>query len=377
MSDASLMRQIGSVPIAALRAFLLRNKFSSLGKWGQFLERFQIRDNDRKYDVLVPTSVELADFSQRMREAVKDASVALNIVQSDLLYRLYAADFRVFKIRAHPNAEISSIPFDEGLGLLESSKSLIRASAIAALGKSFRRVTHGRAPAIVDNYMDRVKIGQTDVGSYVFTLLLPHDEPILGDYQDLEETDQATKSVTSALHRGIETVAKMNESRRVPSEKLLEDIGLPSSFYKSLYDIVDWSDNVSLEIGEPSSLQSAGAVQSYGFGRSVLPLLEKTNERLDPQTRLKVTTLSGTITRLSEPRIRRMGSIDLRAKIDGRERTVRVPFGENERETIITAFREKSAKALKVRGTLRTLNNGHFSLESPSQFEAVRRGSLL
>jgi hypothetical protein len=373
--DSTIASRVSSISPDKLRKYLLDNGFSEFGSWGRYLQRFQLKDARESFDVLVPTTRDIDDFSKRIREAIEGLSVALKTPATELINDLLSVDHQIFRIRAHPNSGISSIPFDEGLALLESSKSLIRASAVAALTGDFRRTVRGRVPGIVDNYMDRVEIGQTDVGSYVFTLLLPPDDHVLGRPPPAAQSESVTESVTMALEGGMAAAIEMGVHNRVPSEARLEEIRLPANFFESLYNIVDWTSQVTLELDKPGSRKTEP--RRFQFDRSVLSVLERTSERLSPESERARTRLRGTITRLNEPRIQRRGSLDLNVRLDGRSRTVRIPFDFANREIVISAFREKGTKALSVRGTLRTGRNGHLIMDEPEQFSLIPRGTLI
>lgn len=222
--------------------------------------------------------------------------------------------------------------------------------------------------------MDRVQLGQTDVGSYVFTLLLPLDEPLLANLpQERQDQDDV---VAATLQKGLELAAEMAQTHRVPSQDRIREAGVTANFCESLYDIVDWSENVSIELW--TSDKSVHSKQSsYEFGPNVLSVLERTKQRLAPDEEPKRRTLIGTVTRVSEPQIKRRGSLDLRVRFDGRYRTIRIPFDFEDRDTVIAAFKEKASKSLSVTGSLRTGRNGRLTIENPTDIDVTRRGSLL
>ena len=164
MIDAPAPSRAKAVTPERLRRFLTEHGFSELGTWGRFLERYQLK-RDRPIDILVPTTLDIDDYARRIQDAIAELSGAFETPVGDIINELLSVEYQTFKIRAHPNEELASIPFSEGLGLLESSKELIRASAVSALGGGFRPIIRGRLPTVVDDFMDRVEIGQTEIGS--------------------------------------------------------------------------------------------------------------------------------------------------------------------------------------------------------------------
>ena len=61
---------------------------------------------------------------------------------------------------------------------------------------------------------------------------------------------------------------------------------------------------------------------------------------------------------------------------DGRQRAIRVPFGFEDRETIIEAFKAKASKFLRVEGLVTIEDNGHLLMSNMGKFEIVDQGPL-
>lgn len=360
--------------IADLRSFLARNGFQAKGDWGSYMERFHLKSKRGSFDVLVPTSDELSDFRLRMRDAIEELSWALDSDAAQLVRAISYSERQLFRVRARPGDLSSSVPYDEGLGIIQNGWKLIKASAVSALAENRKRIIRGRPSTKVDRYMDEVRLGQTESGSFIFNFLLP-------DYHGLFATNEGINQgggdgVAAALVGGINLANEINGTRRVPSQSRMDAIRLSANFCEALYELVDWSGEVELQV---ATIRPDESIVSDGilFDKRALPVLEKTAAKLAPEEVADPKTLSGTITRLSEPARKRRGSIDLLTDINGRRRSVRVLFGPDERDTIIRAFKEKDSKLLTVSGFLRTNRNGHLSLDQPRNFETSRRGSLI
>ena len=363
-----------AVSLPDVKRFLVAHGFTLLGQWGAYLERYHLEHGDDVYDVILPTSRDIADYGDRMRDALKDLAKATDLDIEEIFSRVAAFDFRAFRIRAHPGADIASIPFDEGYALLSSGKDLIRLSAVSAFSPKHKKGVRGRVPVAVDDYMDRVQLGQTAIGSYVFTLLLPPTEVPFESTNAAIGEWSSEDPVLSTLESSLALAAEIGRANRVPSADDLAEVGVSSNFFRSLYEMVDWSEEITLEVEAPST--SVIKPACYSFSRRNLAALERTALKLAPDEARVKTTISGTITRVSEPQIRRRGSLDLRVRVGGRVRSVRVIFGFEDRETVIDAFRDKASRYLTVSGFLRTESNGHLTLDEPHGFSASRRGEL-
>ena len=372
MTDPLLKPDLMRIGLPELRSFIVSAGFASEGPWGKYLERYHLAHGSDHYDILIPTVPDIADYPDRMRDAINELSRAINDSPVRLLRRISLGDHRVFRLRAHPGATISSLPFDEGTALLFNSKRLIKASAVSAFSESHKKVIRGRSVAAVDDYMERVRIGQSDIGSYVFNILLPSGVGMF----EAEDVDQNDDAVLTALQSNFALATEMSISKRVPAADKLEEAGMSANFCEALYNIIDWSETVAIQIDGDQRI-SRRTPAAYEFDRGSLSVLERTAAKLAPEEQPERVTIHGTITRLSEPASKRRGSIDLLAKVRERRRSVRIAFESEDRDVIIKAFKEKASRLLSVSGYLRTERNGHLVLNEPSGFDASRRGSLL
>jgi len=70
-----------------------------------------------------------------------------------------------------PVSEDGSLGLEEGVTLVESAKDLVLSAARAAV--SPRAYFRSRLPSAADEYMRKVRLGQTELGSYVVTVVCP------------------------------------------------------------------------------------------------------------------------------------------------------------------------------------------------------------
>lgn len=361
------------VTIRKMSKFLKATKFELIGPWGPYQQRFQRSERGNIVDVILPTTDDIDDYEKRIYEALATISTALNKDVSAIISAIRYLGFEKFDIRARPDTKIATIPYQEGAQILHHGAELVRHAAIRAYTNEFRPQNRGRRPAMVDRYMERLEIGQTSVGSYIFSLLLPNDETALGWGGSANGSDD--HAVSTVLTRGIELASQADRQRKAPTRKLIEETGLSVEFYDHLHEIIDWADDVSFAISEP--INDLRDKQIVGrFKRESLVPIKRTIEKILPPDPPKIQKIVGTITNLNEPNIRRPGSISLKVRVEGRQRSIRVQFPYSDRDLIIEAFRLKSKKFLEVSGYIKIESNGHLVMERTKNFKIVDRGPL-
>ncbi|MDB5612903.1 MAG: hypothetical protein JWQ22_556, partial [Devosia sp.] len=102
--------------------------------------------------------------------------------QIDIIRDLLNSGFDLVRLAARSeNTSSGSIKIDEGIQLFEYAREIMMASACAAVRP--RAVFHARKPQQANEYMEKARLGQTEHGSYVLTILSPV-APQLNAYSD-------------------------------------------------------------------------------------------------------------------------------------------------------------------------------------------------
>ena len=144
----------------------------------------------------------------RELETVEDRS------QLDILRDLYNSGFDVVRLAAlSPNSEDGTVRIEDGVQLFERARDILLAAACATVRP--QPVFHSRKPQQATEYMRKARLGQTEHGSYVLTLLSPvapqlsvHSESDLFLLRGVERFDGRgvveTRQRCSLIHEVIE-----------------------------------------------------------------------------------------------------------------------------------------------------------------------------
>jgi len=159
-------------------------------------------ESGKSADLLLPTDTHLRDFVLRMSEVVGTLGQVEDRSSIEVLRDLSYLNSDVIRVRRTIEADVAgAIPFIDGVKLVEEGLSLVTASAYAAV--SPKKVVPSRRPVQVKDYLQHVRMGQTEQGSFVLTII-SHVSPLLtpGTRNLLELMDdpfprQVTKTLTS------------------------------------------------------------------------------------------------------------------------------------------------------------------------------------
>ncbi len=154
--------------------------------------------NGQEYEALLPLDPAFRDYPGRIAEVLRALEAVEGRSQLEILRDLSCTGSDVIRLRVEGNgASDGSIPLEQGARLVEKARDLLTAAACAAVEPRAAFAT--RKPVQAVDYVRRVRLGQTEQGSYVVTLL-SRVPPTL--FPDLTE-DPFERKVTSTLARSL------------------------------------------------------------------------------------------------------------------------------------------------------------------------------
>jgi hypothetical protein len=159
------------------------------------------------FEVVVPLSTELRDFAARVGDVLRVLQIAERRSELAILSDLVTTSADVIRIQLETfEAASGSIPLEEGVSLVERARDLLLAAASAAIDP---RPSYGpKRPAQATDYVRGVRLGQTERGSYVVTLISKVTP-------DLAAHGQAHVVAEPFERRAVETLAKSVASTAV------------------------------------------------------------------------------------------------------------------------------------------------------------------
>lgn len=123
-------------------------------------------------DALAPKHQGWRDYHKRIQELIELLGEVESRSQLSILRDITEVTSDIVRLRAD-TAKLSdgTIPLGDGLKLTSSVRAMLQASACAA--DTPRRAHHTRKPAKVGKYLDTLRMGQSERGSYILTVLSP------------------------------------------------------------------------------------------------------------------------------------------------------------------------------------------------------------
>lgn len=160
---------------------------------------YQYKKDNNLYQINIPLEKSLADYKHAMYDATeKIAAVEGKSIEQVMLY-LLNPNTDILKIRLDKKEmESGNILLDDAIKLYDNAKKLLAATASDIINP--KKIHYGRFDVPVQKFLNQCRFGQTEIGSYVVSVVCPFAELSDKDgYRQLSifsDEEQCAKSLT-------------------------------------------------------------------------------------------------------------------------------------------------------------------------------------
>lgn len=242
-----------------------------------------VANTDATDEIVLPMRRDFGDFDLRMAELLRVLEKVEARSQLDILRDLQAASSDLIRIRAPAgNAADGTIPIEAAVAFVERARDLMLAAACAALDKRSYFAT--RKPAQATDYLDQVRMGQTERGSFVLTILSPVTPLLKPDDTrllfPLEPPEPYERSVTRTLALSLSAVRTAADTAATQGDlKPFSDAvgqGVSANLCEALVGLAQVSPSDGLDIGIswlPNRAVAASTPQRVVLPADTIPLV--------------------------------------------------------------------------------------------------------
>jgi hypothetical protein len=336
---------------------------------------------DEDIDVTLPLHRDLADYTLRMGELLHTLSYAEQRSELDILRDLQTTAADLIRIRASSReAESGSLPLERAVNFVERSRDMMLAAACAALIK--RSVYANRKHAQAMKYLDRARMGQTEHGSYVLTILSPVTPELRATQSELrlqvEPSEPYERMVTHTL---IDALAALGDAAR---EAALQEgsmdmrpfeAAVPRGVSANLCEAVVGLSTVGsdgaldVQVAWSRSRPAGGNLAERVFLDSdSIRIIEEAGRRFRATSTIDDYEVQGSVMRLERGADATEGDVTIMAYIDDQPRRVVVRLGPENYSQAVQAHDER--RLVACAGDL-AREGKIYRLQSPRRFEVL------
>lgn len=333
---------LNAVTPVALRAYIDFEGWRKVEQYGAHSLVYG-RPENSKSEILVPFTTEIADYAPAVGQVIKllarfedrdELAVYSDVVQSDR---------DVIRFRAPEAEDDGSIAVDAGRDIVEQARNLLASAACSAFEP--RRAYHLGKVQQAEDYMRRVRLGQTEHGSFVITLLAPIPPALTSQKQislwpalDQEPYErQVTRVLSQALHAAHAAILASNRGDGLSAFSEGVGLGVSANLCEAVAAIVEQTGRVDLSVTWARTRPTPTPRDRISFSRSDAEILKEVGR----QFRLKEPRIDervmGYITQLRRDQEQFDGRITLKALVDGRVRSLMADLTMQDYQTALRA----------------------------------------
>jgi hypothetical protein len=301
------------------------------------------------YELLVPIAQQAPDYAQVMEVMLQDLIKVEDRSPYELVSDLSMAAFDVIRVRSPDADDIGSIRLAAGIELHEHARDMVLYAANAAASKKPRAAWRGRRAEEVDDYLNALRLGQSQRGSFVISLLSPWDFTPAAEREqmDLGFIEPFGRRATKMLGRALEAIKSAlqqsaTEGVQKPFQAVVKD-GVSANLCQALAQIARDGEGADVSI-RWSLTQPDSGEPTLRLVREDAQSLTEAAHRLAEVEPLSAIPVQGHITNLKEEQRAYDGMTTIDALVEGRMRRVFVTFAKDDvrtRDALIDAFKHR------------------------------------
>lgn len=311
-----------------------------------------------KFEVLLPMREGFRDYALRMSDMLQVLSLAEKRSQFQIYNDLLVINADVIRIRiADPELTDGSLPIEEHAQIAQRARDLVLAAACATA--EHRAVWHNRKPSQATEYVRKVRIGQSERGSYVIKLI-SGITPLLQSSQDqLFDLDEPyERKVTQTLAHSLRELHRASEQAALTQSIDAFEAAVPDGVNANLCDAVvglggDEERQRTLEFlfsWSPARPVHDGLINKVTFSSDRLPYIREAGRVMREKAPLAGFELSGPVVKLERAASAGPGKVTIMGIVDERQVRISVDCDETNYATALEAHKE--GKVVSLIGTL-------------------------
>lgn len=286
--------------------------------------------------VEAPQLLHVRDYRRRVQELVMALCEFETRKEHDVLMNLAFPDRDIVRWRAVGGvAEGNTLPMEVGQLLLKSASAAMAASALATVAT--KPYFDGRHPDQVKEYVRGLRLGQTEPGSYTFTVV--SGVRAVGSKQmDLQlgldnrvPVDSFRRGVTRTLGRALAATHRAAKGARLGETEMFEAVsgqGVSANLLEAIGELAKVPQIETLNVGiswAPIQREAASAPTRTSFQRSTLEVIGKAGAILRTRYQPKHDfLLRGYVRRLDRPEDAFIGRAVVEGSVEGSTKKVSV-----------------------------------------------------
>lgn len=360
---------LSAVSPVALSAYARAAGWSKTGSYG---DHSDVYDHEGKPEIILPRTQRLGDYASVVSQLIEIFAEDSGMDNIALYRNLVTADRDVINVRVH-GTDDGTVNVKDGVNLVSGAREMLLAAACSLTNP--RPLYRAGSNREANDYLSRVRLGQTDQGSFVVTLLTPVVPPtsqksfLSPDCDDAPIERKMTKRLAESLTATAEATEQAVGGDASAFFSAVER-GASANLCEALAKLIDPFQELDVSINWARTRPTGTVRNTVGFTSSDAPILREAARVFRAHEPKHDMRLFGFVQRLKRGEHETDGTISLQVTVDGQISSAIAVLNQSDYERAATANRDKSA--VVVKGDLEKRNRG-WHLLNPSIEEIIPR----
>ena len=340
-----------SITPEALSAYALTEGWRKVEPYGDYSDVYTKNGGS---EIILPRTQGIGDYANVMSQLIEIFARDAEVDELSLYRDLVTADRDVVRVRADVG-ETGDVPVKVGVDLIGGARDMLLAAA-CSLGDTrpvYRSSDEEYREA--SRHLNRMRLGQTEEGSFVITLLTPR----LDREWELANRAPIDRQITSRLANALvamREVIEVADARDAESFSGAVEHGVNANLCNSLVKMVNPIPALDISLAWARTLPMPKTREVIRFFNNDVPVLRQAARSLREQEFLPDMHFIGVVQRLESDEVEMGGRMTLRASIRGNHQRVTADLNYSDYHRALQAH--SSGLSVVAEGTLRRVGQG-------------------
>ncbi len=304
---------------------------------------------DARPEIIVPRTERLGDYASIVATLIETFAEVADQDESSIYRSLVMTDRDVIRLRV-AESDDGSVRLDAGVSLVRGAHDLVLAAACSLRQQQpvYRPGAHRAAVDLVN----QMRLGQTDQGSFVVTLLTPVVPPPVQtpDAAPHDDDEPFARLTTRRLFEALTATRQAAEDAVTANHGAFERTlgrGVSANLCEALAGIVEPFSTLDVGVSWARTRPAPTPAGVVRFGRADVPVLQEAARSFRERAPRRDVRLHGFVRRLNRSEGQDSGTISLATDIDGQQQSVTTTLEHADYGRALQAHKDRSLVVLK------------------------------
>ena len=322
-----------------------------------------------KREIIVPRTQRIGDYARVMAQLIDIFAQDAEIDELSIYRDLVTSDRDVIRVRADAGAN-GDVALDVGVDLMLGTRSMLLAAGCSLWNQRpiYRPDEYEYKAA--NDYLSRMRLGQTEQGSYIITLLTPSFDQ---EWESVNR-DSIYRRITRRLAGALTATREAIEGTKGKDAELFIGAvgsGVNANLCNALVKMINPVPALDVNLTWARTLPMTTTREVIRFANDDVPVLREAARSFRDHESRRDTRLVGVVQRLESDEIERGGTMTMSTLIDGKHRPVAAVLNQFDYRRALQAH--SGRLRIIAEGTLRRAGQ-RWTLLDPSIAEVLSDG---